>query len=331
MPNNNLVGNVGDLNLLEYSFRQNIYAMQEQKVSKLAQTPAIVFKKFQGFSERIIRGGTLELEKDNSVNRKADYKTFSDFDARWTSYQKFKTDIIIDKRNALDFVVDPTSFIYEKIGYAIERLTDIVCYQALIGEVLVGSERGTAVLKTAAQDGVRELDFTQTGLGMEQFLRIGKNFENAELYEDASVITLVTTANEKTNLLTDDRFINSLYQGTTGGPIAPFGQPLVTFPGSDLAEDGVGRILKPIVREVGTTRYNIAACKNSAEVAIKYLHIEYRDSLETYPESKGINVSIGIGGTRLQGEKVQVFKTDITGDIKSYGMPVFQTKPAPIA
>jgi hypothetical protein len=294
------------------AFRANFYSLASQTQSYLAQSPGVVNGDFEGATERITRGGTTEMREVEGRNPEARWKEYQ-FDARWKSYKTYSDEFIVDKRDAMKMIADPKSFIWSKMMEGYNRLKDRVVIAAAIGDVKVGAYWGATDTKTATQDGVMNLDATATGFTYETFLKLQRNFGNR--YQQVGQLTIATTINEQTKLETDDRFINALYTPATGGAARPLGNYIIPFAGSDLAVGGVGKIINPILPEIGTTRTNIVFANAAVETYIKGIHMEFFDSLQTHPLSSGLFLAVELGGIRLEGSKIHTVTTSIADEI----------------
>lgn len=132
-----------------------------------------------------------------------------EFNRREIIRRRFAVTLPIDKMDTEGMLVDPQGRFAEASVKALERVFDLVCYQAMFATVNTGPTFQTAV--TAANDGVLTVDATG-GLTLAKILALKQNFIDGEVGNDLPVdIALGISGEEHTTLMQIDQFISTRY------------------------------------------------------------------------------------------------------------------------
>jgi hypothetical protein len=132
-----------------------------------------------------------------------------EFNRREIIRRRFVVTLPIDKMDTEGMLVDPQGRFAEASVKALERVFDLVCYQAMFATVQTGQTFQTPV--TAVNDGVLTVDAT-AGLTLAKILEIKQNFIDGEVGNDLPInICVGISGDEHSTLLQIDQFISTRY------------------------------------------------------------------------------------------------------------------------
>jgi hypothetical protein len=296
------------------TFEETFYKLASQKQSYLEN---IALKKpFSGAAYGISRMGNVELEKEEGRNPLRNPQQ-PDFDRRWQTKENWSRDFALDKYDIQDMIADPTSVLYTSLIEARNRLIDRVLIRAAIAEVRVGASFDNSNVITAEEDGVKTIDAT-SGYNYDKVKEVNTKFKNS-YHSDARY--MIQTPNEESELLDDEKFINRDYrnQSNTAVETGSLSQSLginfiSNFAGSDNGgAGGNGKILNPIIPEIGGTRLCVAMVKDAVQLYAMEMDINYipASSNPIYKHTNILSLALRVSSLRLEGSKVIIVKTTI--------------------
>lgn len=296
---------------LKQTFADNFFLIAQQKKSRLTNTPAVEMVNFKGKYLFTTRAGKTEMIRKDANHDTWDDEDFS-ADQRKQKYVRFAKSFKLDAKQVAEMITDPNSIIYQQLEAAMARQEDRSILQSAIGSVMVGDMESTATELSAEEDGVITIDAT-SGLSYEKFVEAHQNFINNSISindELNSGYILPITGKENTNLMMEEKFINSdysrYYAVDKGKVTAPTGIGLATFAGSVTGN----QILNPVVPEDKTYRYCPLLAPKAIKLGlrnVKFVMEKISGTIESYR----IGVSCHISALRTEGARVQIFKTTI--------------------
>lgn len=312
MPSNTYLPTLEQGALL--TFENNWKELAQQRVSKLANSPAVVYLPSNGKYHNVGRIGSMELSEVSGRNPE---KQFSDYaiDDRQLRKRRFTRSILIDKLyDVNELISDPTGLLMQSLTYAKNRTLDRVIAAAAIGSVSVGAPNAATSTITAATDGVITVDAT-AGLTYEKIQEITQNFINNDLdYEDFRGTMLCITGSENTDLMAEVEFINNDYissRPVEAGVISNAGVYGVTlFAGS---VNGGITVSNPVLDETGssgTVRACLALAPNSIAVSMELGRLNISESA-THVNSWELTIDLWVNAMRIEGVRVQKINTTI--------------------
>lgn len=200
---------------------------------------------------------------------------------------------LIDKSDKLKMLADPTSEYVQNAAFALGRAMDKKIVAAAFGTAYTGKDGTTP--KTFAAEGAGDIAEGASGLTLTKLLEAKEILDDKEVDEDEPRFIVVTAA-QITNLLNTTEVKSADYntvKALVNGQIDTFlGFKFVRISSSILEGDG------------SDTRYVIAFAKNGLGLAIaadiKTRITERAD--KSY--STQVFASMGIGATRVDGDKV---------------------------
>ena len=316
MTNDGMISVNGNIeNNLLITFQNTIEILLRQKQSYLSNIPGVVNAPFNGSVLGITRAGGVSLKEANERNGKLQYEQYL-FDNRWVTKERWANSWIMDRKDLIDAITNPTSALYSAITDAVMKLKDKVILKASIAPVKVGGRTDSDPLReiTAEEDGVKIIDAT-SGYNFDIIKRVKRNFGNNYACKN---VYIIQTVNEETELLSDDKLINRDYiealdnKHQEGSLMKSLGIRFISdFAGSDNGASGVGKKYDTVIPEIGGQRLCIALAERAVQFGLTQLDIRTESDLQGYVDSQAVKVIVRTHALRLQGEKVQIIKTTI--------------------
>lgn len=292
-------------------FQSNFFQLAEQKQSKLASSPAVVYLPSGGKTQNLARMGSTELVE---VNERNPDKQISDYsiDNRQLSKRRFTRTILIDAKHDInELIADPTGSLVTKLDTASKRVMDRVIAAAAVGPVLVGKPNEAPTSYTAAADGVITVD-ASAGLTYEKILEVTENFVNNDLEEsDIKGSIICVTGAEQTDLMSEIEFVSQDY--ISGRPVE---ESMMDEAGTYMLEKFAGSVTggitkpNPILPEGATLRKCMALAPESISVSMELALMEVVKSA-TKVNSYEVTVDLWINAMRNEGVRVQQINTTI--------------------
>ena len=293
------------------NFQDSFYKLAQQTKSKLAMGRAIKFASSGGKTTNQARMGRIELTEVNTRNPDKQYGDYS-LDNRQFSKRRFTKTITIDaKFDINELLKDPTSDILKQLNNAKERVIDRIAITAAIGPVLVGAPDTAPTSVSAAADGVLTVTAT-SGVTIGTVESVTENFINNEVdYDVFSGAVMAFTGSENTDLMNEDKFINTRY--IEGKPVEKSvmdkagAYRIVLFAGS---VNGGITVANPILPEGVSTRSCVVLAPQSILMAMELAMLDVQRSA-TKVNSWDITIDFWINAMRLEGVMVQIITTTI--------------------
>jgi hypothetical protein len=295
------------------TFEETFYQLARQRQSYLE--PIALKKPFSGAAYGISRMGSVELEQEQGRNPLRNPQQ-PDFDRRWQTKENWSRDFALDKYDIHDMITDPTSALYVSLIEARNRLIDRTIIRAAMADVRVGASLDASNIITAEEDGVITVDATG-GYGYDKAKEINTKFKN-NYHSDSRY--MIQTPNEESELLDDEKFINRDYRNNsntaveTGSLSQSLGINFISnFSGSDNGAGGNGKVLNPIIPEIGGTRLCVAIVKDGVQLYATEVDINFIPASMNpmYKHTNILSLSLRVSCLRLEGSKVIIVKTTI--------------------
>lgn len=293
----------------ESKFQKLFWTLSEQDKSKLEGSGAIYYMPSDGKTQNLARMGGLELIEVEGRNPRKQYSDYA-VDNRMMTKRRFTVSVLLDKKDDInELITDPTNPLIEEMIKAKKRSFDRVSAAAGISPVLIGAPNTAPRKLSAIDDGVVFLDAT-SGLNYQTYTKITQKFINNNVdIADIEKVNLLITGTENTQLMDDDKFINSRYvnaRPVEKGIMDKAGvYGTVLFAGS---EAGGIVVNNPILPETATERYCMALAPKSIAVSMELGKLEVEPAPE-YVNSKCLTIDLWINAMRTEGARVVVFKT----------------------
>lgn len=285
-------------------FEKNILRMLNQKDTKLANTAAIYNMGIKGLSNlSTIEDTELTDITDKGSNPDKVYEEFKTNNRR-SAQKRFTKTFIVDKYDStVNLICDPTSVLFDILKEAKARMLDRCIAEAAIANVYMGGPGEVPIEKTAAEDGVLEIDASNKKFDYENVISPAITmFENN--YVDNKNITLALSSAEKQSLRSDDKYMNAFYsnQNTVdkGDITNASGFNIVSFAGS---ENGVSEVKNPILKEAEGIRTNLLLAPKSIGFSYEIGTLNAMVS-PTKVNSYEITIDLWVKAVRLYGKKV---------------------------
>ena len=293
------------------NFQESFHELAQQTNSKLVASNAIKFLSSKGKTNNMARIGRVELTEVSTRNPD---KSFGDYalDNRQFTKRRFTKTIQIDALYDInELLKDPTSDILKQLNNAKERVIDRIAVSAATGDVLTGAPDAAAVSVTAANDGVQTVDGS-AGFVYAVVQKITQNFINNDIpYSNFSGATICVTGSENTDLMSDEKFINSDYisgMPVEKGVMEKTGAYRVElFAGS---ENGGIQVTNPILPEGPTLRSCVVLAPQSIAMAMEIGDMDVSKSAGKV-NSYDITIDFWINAMRTEGVLVQIVETTI--------------------
>lgn len=116
--------------------------------------------------------------------------------------RRFASAILLDPKDELESIVDPTSPYAERIAQALMARFDTLVVAAALAPVTIGTD--TLTVRTASADGVKVVDAT-AGLTYDKLLEIQENFINAGVDMESEDIYMTATGKENTAMMKETK------------------------------------------------------------------------------------------------------------------------------
>lgn len=293
------------------NFQDSFYQLAQQTKSKLVAGKAIKFLPSKGKTNNMARIGRLELSEVNTRNPDKQYGDYA-LDNRQFTKRRFTKTIQIDaKYDINELIKDPTSDILKQLNNAKERVIDRIAVAAAVGPVLVGQPDAAPSSVSAATDGVITVSATG-GVTYSTIQTVTQNYINADVpYSQFSGAVICLTGKENTNLMGEDKFINSFY--ISGKPVdvgvmeKTGAYRIELFAGS---VNGGAQVLSPILPEGSTLRSCVVLAPESIAMAMELADLSVIKST-TKVNSWDITIDFWINAMRTEGVLVQIITTTI--------------------
>lgn len=286
-------------------FERNFIRTLNQTDSKLINTPAIHNMGIQGISNLSTIGDTELTEiTDKGSNPDKVYEDMKTENRRSVQRRFTKTYLVDNYDKTVNLICDPTSDLFQNLKEAKIRMTDRCAADAAIAPVYIGAPNEVATQKTAAEDGVMEIDATTLSFDYENVVSpaitmFENNYVNCE-----TGVTLAVSGVEAKGLRDDEKYMNAFYsnQNTVDkGKISnASGFKVVTFAGT---QNGVSEIALPILDETDGTRTNLILAPKAIAFAYEIGCLKVSPSA-TKVNSFEITIDLWIKAVRRQGKKI---------------------------
>jgi hypothetical protein len=247
--------------------------------------------------------GTVEARE---LTGRLNLTVFDDieFNRREITRRRFVVTLPIDKMDTEGMLIDPQGRFAEASVKALERVFDLVCYQAMFATVNTGQTFQTPI--TAANDGVSTVDAT-TGLTLAKILQIKQNYIDGEVGNDMPVdICIGISGEEHTTLLQIDQFISTRYttqlQLEKGVARSVADMDLIKFGNN---------VTNPVLAVSSGTRACFAMASNGICVGMsREWDISIKDRPD-YVDTKQVQIVGVLGAVRTEGKLIQQLNTTV--------------------
>jgi hypothetical protein len=293
------------------NFKESFYELAQQSKSRLVNEGAISMMDPNGKSNNMSRIGRLELAEVDSRNPDKQYSDYA-LDNRQFSKRRFTRTVTIDALYDInELISDPTSPILSMLDAGKERVIDRVAVEAAVGDVLVGAPDTTPSSVTAANDGVSTVDGS-AGVTYSVIQQVTENFINNDVeMTDYMGSCIAYTGSENTDLMNEDKFINSDY--ISGRPVDEGYQKQVgmykTIMYAGSVTGGI-TVTSPVLPEGATLRKNVVLAPNSIAMSMKIGRVEVERSNRKV-NSFDITIDLWINAMRTEGVLVQIITSTI--------------------
>lgn len=295
------------------NFQESFHELAQQTKSRLVATGAITFLSPEGKTNNMARIGRIELAEVETRNPDKAYGDYA-LDNRQFNKRRFTRTVQIDALYDInELLKDPTSDILKQLNNAKERVIDRIGVSAAVGDVLVGAPDETPTTVTAANDGVETIDGS-SGFVYTIVQNITQNYINNDVaIEDFSGATICVTGTENTDLMGDEKFINTDYitskpaEGSKQVIENAGGYRVVLFAGS---ENGGIQVTNPILPEGATLRDCVVLAPMSIAMSMKIGDMSVEKSGNKV-NSYDITIDLWINAMRTEGVLVQIVQTTI--------------------
>ena len=227
-----------------------------------------------------------------------------EFNRREIIRRRFVVTLPIDKMDEEGMLIDPQGRFAEASVKALERVFDLVCYQAMFASVNTGQTFQTVV--TAANDGVLLVDATG-GLTLAKILQIKQNFIDGEVGNDVPVkICVGISGEEHTTLLQIDQFISTRY--TTQLELQK--GVATSVADMDLIKYGAN-VTTPVLAVTAGVRACFAMATDGLCVGMsRDWDITIKDRPD-YVDTKQVQITGVLGAVRTEGKLIQQLNTTV--------------------
>lgn len=298
------LGNISQADLL--SFQAKLHASLGQSRPRLFGN--VISEVMQG-SDTFIQGvGTLTARKITGTNPTSNPQE-ANFWRRKCVTERSMVEVIVDKKEARQLVVDPNSSLIREAMSAAYRSMDKTGTEACFADVSYGRLGASTI--TFASDGGRTINATG-GITYDLWKDITDYFHKKEIGLDGGVQIMfagteqeVSQLSKLTQLTSRDfeRAFMSTFNGPNGVMDSAMGVKLLQY-GSD--PDGAD----PILDVTSGTRDCIALTNTGLEYRVgQNLEVEVIDCKETYVDSTIIRVKFDVGAVRVRGAEIIKFQT----------------------
>jgi hypothetical protein len=227
-----------------------------------------------------------------------------EFNRREIIRRRFVVTLPLDQMDVEGMMVDPKGRLAEACVKALERVFDLVAYQAMFASVNTGQTFQTSV--TAANDGVLTVDATG-GLTLAKILQIKQNFIDGEVGNDMPVkICVGISGEEHSTLLQIDQFISTRY--TTQMQLEK--GEVMQVANMDVVKFGAN-VTNPVLGVVSGVRESFALASDGLCVGMSRDWDVSVKNRPDYVDVDQIQVIGVLGAVRTEGKLIQQFNTTV--------------------
>lgn len=280
-------------------FSDTVYRIAQQTMARMRSYVDI--RPMNAEDLLLDRIGSIEAQELNTR-----FPIITPADVQWDRRRVAATRIgvaqFVDDWDAERLLTDPRSILAQRAAESLERKFDRIALTALTATVLTG--RDGAVPVTAAADGVQTVDATG-GFTYETLLRLSSNFQKNEVGTETPIRKcLVITEQEHEQLMKEGTLINGdfskQYVVDKGYMTRALDFDILVY-GSNMPN--------PMVPVVNGVRQCLCFASGAVVIGLsKAWDIKVKERNERW-DTDQILASGRLGGTRMEGTKVQIVQT----------------------